>query len=512
VSLALAVAFGTAEAAAPSFPGAVTTTFVSPVDALPVPDNDSLVSVIDVPPLAGTVFDVDVALDLAHPQPDQLDVYLVSPSGTTVTLTTDNGAGNDDVFAGAVFDDQASGTPSAPNVRNFVYTNAVPTGAIQPEEPLGAVIGETAEGSWALVVVDDTGGQTGTLRGWSLSITTVPGILPGAPAVFQGGGGSIPDNNATGRSSSVVVSGVGTHLYDVDVTVDVTHPRSGDVDLFLTSPSGRRIDLVTGLGGAQASIWQGATFDDQAGVVASDAPLPTPGSSFARVSGEGALSAFVGEDPNGTWTLLAADHRAGNTGTLNGWTLRVVTATACGDGVVDPGEQCDDGNTVDGDGCDANCKPSTEFTTEVDCGNCVDDDQNGLVDAADPACAAHAFSPRRASLTRGAHGRLALDAALPLGKAPSGAVGLVLSDANGTVTCATLGPLRARGKTFSARGRAGAGVVTVTLARGKLRVSGHGLDLSSLDDPTVSLGLTLGSDRFLGRGTFRSRGRRWTMP
>jgi cysteine-rich repeat protein len=31
------------------------------------------------------------------------------------------------------------------------------------------------------------------------------------------------------------------------------------------------------------------------------------------------------------------------------------TAAACGDGVVDPGETCDDGNLVSGDGCDAVC-------------------------------------------------------------------------------------------------------------------------------------------------------------
>ena len=37
----------------------------------------------------------------------------------------------------------------------------------------------------------------------------------------------------------------------------------------------------------------------------------------------------------------------------------------CGDGIVQPGELCDDGNAVDGDGCDHDCKPS--------CGNGVVD-------------------------------------------------------------------------------------------------------------------------------------------
>jgi cysteine-rich repeat protein len=36
----------------------------------------------------------------------------------------------------------------------------------------------------------------------------------------------------------------------------------------------------------------------------------------------------------------------------------------CGNGIVDPGEECDDGNTVDGDGCSANCT-----VEEEECGN-----------------------------------------------------------------------------------------------------------------------------------------------
>ena len=43
------------------------------------------------------------------------------------------------------------------------------------------------------------------------------------------------------------------------------------------------------------------------------------------------------------------------------------TATYCGDGTVDPGEVCDDGNTTSGDGCSADC-----HSTEA-CGNSVVD-------------------------------------------------------------------------------------------------------------------------------------------
>ncbi|MBK9031436.1 MAG: DUF4215 domain-containing protein [Myxococcales bacterium] len=61
---------------------------------------------------------------------------------------------------------------------------------------------------------------------------------------------------------------------------------------------------------------------------------------------------------------------------LGGWTLDDVCvvgyragATACGNNVVEAGEQCDDGNTVSGDGCSATCQ--TEGPPPVDCGDGV---------------------------------------------------------------------------------------------------------------------------------------------
>jgi cysteine-rich repeat protein len=35
---------------------------------------------------------------------------------------------------------------------------------------------------------------------------------------------------------------------------------------------------------------------------------------------------------------------------------------ACGDGLVDPGETCDDANSTDGDGCNVDCRPSGELS------------------------------------------------------------------------------------------------------------------------------------------------------
>jgi cysteine-rich repeat protein len=64
------------------------------------------------------------------------------------------------------------------------------------------------------------------------------------------------------------------------------------------------------------------------------------------------------------------------------------TSTVCGDGIPGlPAEECDDGNTVAGDGCSPTC------TVEV-CNNGVDDDGDGLVDFPnDPGCQT-ALSPK----------------------------------------------------------------------------------------------------------------------
>jgi len=63
---------------------------------------------------------------------------------------------------------------------------------------------------------------------------------------------------------------------------------------------------------------------------------------------------------------------------------------SCGDGYVDPGEQCDDGNRVNGDGCDTTCQREPE----PECGDGVldpefeecDDGNRVGGDGCDPAC------------------------------------------------------------------------------------------------------------------------------
>ena len=132
-----------ARAATPPFPNLSGVTLLSTDGAFAIPDNASVISLLTVTGLPGAIVDVDVTIDIIHPQSDQLDIFLVSPSGRTVTLTTDCGRDNDDVFAGTTFDDQAGS-----NVRNFTFTDKVVATPLQPEEAMAAFNGESAEGPW----------------------------------------------------------------------------------------------------------------------------------------------------------------------------------------------------------------------------------------------------------------------------------------------------------------------------------------------------------------------------
>ncbi|HWP65546.1 MAG TPA: proprotein convertase P-domain-containing protein [Candidatus Limnocylindria bacterium] len=531
---AICLAARGALAVAPPFAGVTTTTLDALDGPTIVPNESSIVSLLfsDLP---GEVVDVDVTLDLAHPTANELDVYLVSPVGTTVALTTDNGGGADDVFAGTVFDDQATapdtepGAP-APHVRSVTYTDFTPVGPLQPEGALGALFGDPAGGAWALVVTDDSGGSFGTLNGWSLTLTTISGVPPAdTPRTFTASGVpvALPNGDAAGVDVPITVTGLAGPVLDLDVTVDVRHGRAADVDLYLTSPSGRRIELATDLGGENDDLWAGTTFDDDAPEPASDAPLPESGTPFAVVAPEGALGAFLGEPAAGTWTLTAADDAGGESGTLEGWSLRLTVPARCGNGVVDPGEQCDDGNGGNGDGCDADCGPSvcgnglvgideqcddgnqidddgcstTCRRPELVCDDCLDNDGDGRTDLADPDCGGEPTTLRRVKLTK--RGTLAVRGrAAPFALEP-GAVRVVVSDAAGHALCVALPDAVFDGTAAVSEGAVGAGTLAVAFPSakpGSFTLRGSGLDFSNLTDRrTLSVGVQLGGHRFVGR-------------
>ena len=300
--------------------------------AIPDGPGGMVSSTVDLTATDSYTYLVFATIDITHTFASDLEITLTSPGGTVVTLTTDNGGGNDDVFSGTTFDDFAgSSNPPGP-VTDVTYANLVVETPVAPEEAMGAFRGEDPNGTWTLDVTDDAGLDTGTLNSWSVTVftlatppvDTVEGNFPSADTPI-----AIPDGPGGMITSSIAVSGAASFTSDIDVTLDVTHTFASDLEITLTSPAGTVVTLTTDNGGGNDDVFAGTTFDDDAGDV--NAPGPVSDVTYANlvvetpVVAEEALSAFNGEDPNGTWTLEVVDDAGLDTGTLNSWSLDIET-------------------------------------------------------------------------------------------------------------------------------------------------------------------------------------------
>jgi subtilisin-like proprotein convertase family protein len=131
-------------------------------------------------PAGATVASAQV--NFTHTFDNDVDMFLVAPNGQVLELSTDNG-GNGDNFTDTVFQD------GAPNIT----TGAAPfTGTFSAEGTLvatncGVVVTPTVadlagfapgqNGTWQLLILDDLGGDVGTMLSWSITFAA-----PVAPA------------------------------------------------------------------------------------------------------------------------------------------------------------------------------------------------------------------------------------------------------------------------------------------------------------------------------------------
>jgi subtilisin-like proprotein convertase family protein len=147
-------------------------------------------------------------------------------------------------------------------------------------------------------------------------------------------------------TSTVEIADFGS-IIDLEVKLDITHTFMADLEAFLTSPSGRIVELFTGVGG-QFNNFVNLTFDDEAAnsieTIAQDDLEPVGPGGTDSFTGtwrpEGSLNEFFGDetgarlDPTdplgervlpGLWTLTIRDTTFADEGTLNSWSLVVTT-------------------------------------------------------------------------------------------------------------------------------------------------------------------------------------------
>ncbi len=155
---------------------------------------------------------------------------------------------------------------------------------------------------------------------------------------------NIPNNSAAGVFSEITVAGGPTSmagLTSISVTVNVTHDKDQQVELYLVRPLGNITTAANGIylnttvpGESLALVaHQGGDGNNFTNTVFSDAATQSIVGQAAPFTGtfkpqERALSSLTG-DPNGIWKLKALDNQggAGGTGKLNDWTITMTFAT-----------------------------------------------------------------------------------------------------------------------------------------------------------------------------------------
>lgn len=324
------------------------TTFATQV-AVPIPDEASASSPITVSGLSGKVYDIDVTTNIAHTDPGDLLIALVSPTGKRVELSLGNGAGTVNVFAGTTWDDDANpggSVTTAPNeglVADHTYSAGVVATPLVPQEALAAFNGDDANGVWTLAVDDLLAGDTGTIVGWSLAIATNPGSFgpstngSSANAVAtipDGGSVAIPLTVAAGERRLESINNLNIHSF--------SYTGLGDLAMTVQSPAGTIVTLTRGNGLSTNAFASTLRWSIPTGAyVGFGTPDPITDIDFdvtvlpPSVAPEESFGAFMGEDPNGTWILTARDAGviAGG-GSLSGWSLFGRGSQCAGDAVL----------------------------------------------------------------------------------------------------------------------------------------------------------------------------------
>lgn len=221
--------------------------------------------------------------------------------------------------------------------------------------------GTIASGPWVppvtipgQLVTGDAFQWTGTV--WQQvrdSVAPNPGNRQGYPfivygSVVGGGGGSvtvtrsglnkpIPDNNTTGVSDTITISGVPSNnvATRVIVTVDsVMHTWIGDLIFRLTKVGTTQTIIdrpgYTGTGfGNSCDNFVGTILIDSVGLTNIENITPATCTAGGTANSAGMfnpnnpLSVFNGANPNGDWILNITDNAAADVGSLRGWSITI---------------------------------------------------------------------------------------------------------------------------------------------------------------------------------------------
>lgn len=362
--------------------GSTCTTYTSTDVPVAIPAGPSNVdSDIVVPSGAGRVATMEVGLNIDHNRMADLNVSLTAPDGNTVGLFNAVGstvAGVQTTMNLAI--DDTAATPVNALGNTVTRMRAQPTSAHRLEWFDGQSIG----GTWTLDVADAVASNDGSLVGWSLRVCTLQALTSGCPggteriAVlsedFEANDGDFVHTGAadeweygTPSLAPITSCASGTKCWKTDL--DATYAASSNANLIspvidLSNAAGTLIVTWQQKSNIESAIKDTATVSIREADNSNSTNLWTwTGGSSATSTQEAAgwgrhqafASGYTGADAELVFNLTT------DTGIQwAGLAIDDVTVTACvyvcGDGAQLGAEECDDGNTDNGDGCDENCQ------------------------------------------------------------------------------------------------------------------------------------------------------------
>jgi subtilisin-like proprotein convertase family protein/subtilisin family serine protease len=212
---------------------------------------------------------VKVAVEITHTYIGDLQVSIISPSGTSIILHNRSGASKN---------------------------NLVATFEVNSTPDFHALIGEAVNGDWILQVRDLASIDRGRLKSWSLELE---GMDQPSIELEENSAVTIPDNTKNGIERILVVSDTG-QLDTIEIELDITHTYIGDLMVKLISPNGISILLHNKSGGSADNIIR--SYD---------------------MNNTNTLQVLRGQSVLGNWRLIVSDHVNADQGKLNRWAIKL---------------------------------------------------------------------------------------------------------------------------------------------------------------------------------------------
>ncbi|HEY3353794.1 MAG TPA: DUF4215 domain-containing protein [Polyangia bacterium] len=317
--------------------------------------------------------DVNVHVKILHQSIGDLTLKLTHPSGATATLLVRPGAtggpsgdcNRDDLDV--TFSDQTAG-----QLGTCDLTIPALHGTLRPATPLSGFVGLARQGVWTLTVQDAKATGLGAIESWSLDLPCEMPAVSIAATTPTTREGAAPGRFTVTRTGAAAA----------DLTVQYAVSGTAAAGTYTALPGS--VTLAAGSSTATINVVVAAAPATSETVIVTLAPavgelfnLATPAAATVTIVSPSCGDGFVDEgeecdDGNtiDTDTCLSTcklatcgDGFVGpgeecDDGNLDDHDHCTATCTIarCGDGVVGPGEECDDGNTVNTDACTNDCK------------------------------------------------------------------------------------------------------------------------------------------------------------